>query len=140
MKNSFTRNSQKLDRLRELCKPILHIGEAALAALAAIPDTPDLVAADRAFLATHPPRLDREASPLAVAMGRAWLKLEEYLSPSTMRRLDQKIAERQEAGKAPPPRYRTGLFERLCGYPPQEPLSLPPPLAGSHLSNPPPGE
>jgi hypothetical protein len=110
------------DRLRDLCKPILHIGEAALAALAAIPDTPDLIAADRAFLATHPPRLDREASPLAVAMGRAWLKLEEYLSPSTMRRLDQKIAERQEAGKAPPPRYRTELFERLCG-------SSPPPQA-----------
>jgi hypothetical protein len=105
------------DRLRDLSKPILRIGEAAFAALAAIPDTPDLVAADRAFLVTHPPRLDREASPLAVAMGRAWLKLEEYLSPSTMRRLDQKMAERQEAGEAPPPRFRTGLFERLCGCP-----------------------
>jgi hypothetical protein len=34
-----------------------------------------------------------------------------------MRRLDQKMAERQEAGEAPPPRFRTGLFERLCGCP-----------------------
>jgi hypothetical protein len=34
-----------------------------------------------------------------------------------MRRIDCKIAERQEAGGAAPPRYRTGLFERLCGCP-----------------------
>jgi hypothetical protein len=104
-------------RLRELSKPILRIGEAALAALAAIPDTPELVEADRGFLAAHPPRLDREASPLGAAIGRAWLKLEEYLGPATLRRLDREIAERQEAGEAAPPRYRTGLFERLCGSP-----------------------
>jgi hypothetical protein len=59
-------------RLRELSKPILRIGEAALAALAAIPDTPELVETDRAFLAAHPPRLDRVASPLSAAMGGAW--------------------------------------------------------------------
>jgi hypothetical protein len=51
------------------------------------------------------------------------LQLEEYLGAATMRRLDREIAERQEAGDAPPPRYRTGLFERLGGFPPQEPLS-----------------
>jgi hypothetical protein len=107
-------------RLRELSKPILRIGEAALAALAAIPDSPELVEADRGFLAAHPPRLDREASPLGAAMGRAWLKLEEYLSSSTMRRLDREIAERQEAGEAQPPHYRTALFEGLCGSPPPQ--------------------
>jgi hypothetical protein len=116
--------------LQELCKPILRMGEAVLAALAAIPDTPELVEADRTFLAAHPPRLDREASPLGAALGRAWLELEEYLGPATMRRLDWEIEEAQAAGEAPPPRYRTGLFEQLCGYPPQEGLSgrLPNPL------------
>ena len=118
------------DRLRELCKPILRMGEAVLAALAAIPDTPELVAADRTFLAAHPLRLDRETSPLGAAMGRAWLELEEYLGPATMRRLDREIEEAQAVGDAPP-RYRTGLFEHLCGYPPQEGLSGP-------LPNPPP--
>jgi hypothetical protein len=101
-------------RLSELSKRILRLGEAALAA---IPDTPQLVEADGAFLAAHPPRLDRAASPLGAAMGRAWLELEEYLDPATMRRLDGDIAERQETGQAPPPRYRSGLFERLCGCP-----------------------
>lgn len=102
-------------RLRELCKPILRMGEAALATLAAIPDTPELVGADRAFLAAHPPRLDREASPLAMAMGRAWLELDDYLGHGTMRRLDRAIGDREAAGETAQPRYRTGMFERLCG-------------------------
>ena len=38
-------------RLRELCKPILRLGRAALDSLAAIPYTPKLVNADRAFVA-----------------------------------------------------------------------------------------
>jgi hypothetical protein len=121
-------------RLRELCKPILRMGEAALAALAAIPDTPELVEADRTFLAAHPPRLDREASPLGAAIGRASLELEEYLGPATIRRLEREIEKRQAAGEAPPSLYRTGLFEQLCGRPPQEGLSgpfpNPPPPAG----------
>jgi hypothetical protein len=102
-------------RLRELCKPILRIGKAALGVLAAIPDTPELVESDRAFLAAHPPRLDREASPLAVVMGRAWLEVEDYLGPATMRRLDREIEAREAAGQVPTPRYRTDIFERLCG-------------------------
>jgi hypothetical protein len=110
-------------RLRELSKPILRIGEAALAALAAIPDTPELVEADRAFVVAHPPRLDREPSPLGAAMARCCKRLTEYLTRNADR-LEREIEERQAAGQAPVLRYRTGLFERLCGRPaPQEPLS-----------------
>ena len=104
-------------RFAELAWPSLRLGEAALGALAAIPDTPELVAADIAFLAAHPPRLDREASPLATAMAGAWQELEEYLGRYTLNRLERDIAERRTAGQTVTPRHRTGFFERLCGFP-----------------------
>jgi hypothetical protein len=104
-------------RLRELCKPILHIGEAALTALAAIPDRPELVEADLAFFAAHPPRLERPTSPLANATSQAWLELRDYLDPSTIRRLDREIEGDWRKRKRRAPRYRTGLFERLSGLP-----------------------
>jgi len=101
--------------LRERCRPILRLGEAALGALAAIPDTPELVAADRAFLAAHPPLLDRVASPLAAAMGEAWEELSGHLTSPILNRLERDIAAREAAGTEAAPRYRTGMFERLCG-------------------------
>jgi hypothetical protein len=101
-------------RLDDLCRAALGIGEAALAALAAIPDTPELVAADRAFLASHPPRLDRAAAGVAAAMGWAWRELSDWLDSDRMDRLDGDIAAREAAGEMPEPRHRTGLFERLC--------------------------
>jgi len=53
--------------------------------LATIPDTPALVAADRAFLAAHPLPLDRAPGhPLGEEMARVWCdissKLEEWRS------------------------------------------------------------
>ena len=72
-------------------RPILRLGESALAALAAIPDTPELLAADRCFLAAHPPRLDRPASPLATAMAGAWDALEDYLVPRSINRIEPEL-------------------------------------------------
>jgi len=109
-------------RLRKLCKPVLRLGESALDSLAAIPYTPELLEADRAFVVAHPPRPDREASPLGAAMARCCERLTEYITRNADR-LDREIEEREAAGQAPVLRYRTGLFERLCGCPPQESLS-----------------
>ena len=101
--------------LRRLCGAVMRIGATVLDALAAIPDTPRLVAADRAFLAAHPPRLDREVLPLAAAMHQAWDELAEHLTSRRLDSLDRDIAEREAAGEVAAPRYRTGMFERLCG-------------------------
>jgi hypothetical protein len=103
-------------RLRKLCEPILRLGESALDSLAAIPWTPELLEADRAFVVAHPPRLDREPSPLGAAMARYCKRLTEYLTRNADR-LDREIEEREAIGQAPVLRYRTGLFERLCGRP-----------------------
>jgi hypothetical protein len=109
-------------QLRKLCQPILRLGESALDSLAAIPWTPELLEADRAFVVAHPPRLDREPSPLGAAMARYCKRLTEYMARNADR-IEREIEEREAAGQAPVLRYRTGLFERLCGRPPQEPLS-----------------
>src|SRR5207302_10724549 len=109
-------------RLRELCEPMLRLGQSALDSLAAIPYTPELLEADRAFVVAHPPRLDREPSPLGAAMARYCKRLTDYLARNADR-LDREIEEREAAGQTPVLRYRTGLFERLCGRPPQQPLS-----------------
>src|SRR5207245_7032092 len=52
-------------RARDLCTPILRIGEMALGALVAIPDRPELVLADRAFVAGHPAPSVHSSHPLA---------------------------------------------------------------------------
>jgi hypothetical protein len=90
-------------RLHGLCTPILQMGAAAVAALAAIPDTPELVEADGEFLAAHPPFLDRATSPLTGEMRRAWHELSAYLSDRTMRELEHDIALRRTAGNLAPP-------------------------------------
>jgi hypothetical protein len=103
-------------RLRELCRPILRLGRAVLGSLAAIPYTPKLINADRAFVVAHPPRFDREPSPLGAEMARCCAQLVDYIERDA-HRIEQKLEEREHAGKAPVLRYRTGLFERLCGFP-----------------------
>jgi hypothetical protein len=100
--------------LAERCQAVLRIGAAALDALAAIPDTAQLVAADRAFLAAHPLLLDREGSPLAAAMRQARDDLADHLRPAALDRIERDIAKRDAAEGAPVRRYRTGMFERLC--------------------------
>ena len=114
------------NRLRELCKPILCLGESALAALAAIHDRPERLNADLAFALAHPPRPDREASPFAAEMGRCVADLVEYLDRNGDW-LDREIDEREARGEAPALKYRTGLFERLLGFEP------PPVLPGGDI-------
>jgi len=103
-------------RLRALCKPVLRLGRSALDTLAAIPYTLEMIEADRAFIAAHPRRLDREPSPLGAEMGSCAEKLSDYIDDNAHRR-EQLIEEREAAGKEPVLRYRTGLFERLLGLP-----------------------
>lgn len=103
-------------RLRQLCKPVLHLGESALDALAAIPYTPELLQADHAFLGAHPLRPDREPSPLGAEMAHCCKALTDYISLNADR-LEEKIEEREAKGEVPPLRYRSGLFERLLDLP-----------------------
>src|SRR5712691_693644 len=58
-----------------LCEPVVRLGQSAADALAAIPDTPALLAADGAFLAAHPLPLDRELHPLCAEIYRLGGKL-----------------------------------------------------------------
>jgi hypothetical protein len=116
-------------RLRKLCKPVLRLGRAAADSLAAISYTPELLDADRAFVAAHPLPHDRNSSPLVAAMARCCAGLTDYLDRDADR-LEEMIQEemarhRQPDGEAPKPRYRTGLFERLCE---------PEPLAGEETA------
>src|SRR5205814_10667537 len=68
------------DWARELCAPILRIGDMALAQLAMIPDTLETVLADRAFHAVHPVPPEHPPHPLAADMGEHWAKLDDYLN------------------------------------------------------------
>ena len=61
--------------IAERCAELRRIGRAAGDTLAAIPDTPDLVDADRGFIAAHKLPLDRVPHPLAAAMSAAWQRL-----------------------------------------------------------------
>jgi len=102
---------------------VLRLGRAAADSLAALPYTPELLEADRAFVAAHPPLADRTASPLGAAMARRCARLTEYLGREADR-LEERVQEdmardRQADGEAPKPRYRTGLFERLYGPEPE---------------------
>ncbi len=61
--------------IRERLAEMQRLGRAALDTLHAIPDTPALVEADRAFLALHKLPLDRVAHPLGADMAQVWLRL-----------------------------------------------------------------
>lgn len=59
--------------LRERCDAMLHLGRAALETLATIPDTPELVDADAAFIRQHAlPLMRAPGHPLAAEMLKAW--------------------------------------------------------------------
>jgi len=61
--------------ITERCAELRRIGRAALDTLASIPDTPNLVDADRGFIAVHPLPLDRVPHPLGAEMGAMWRRL-----------------------------------------------------------------
>lgn len=103
--------------LRRRAEPILRLGESVRLALAQIPDSPELLAEDAAFMAAHPPRLDREVSPLASAVAQAWEPLEKYLTRKKMNEIERLIEERAQRGEAPLLRFYTGMFERFAGQP-----------------------
>ena len=69
-------------RLTALCLPIERLGEDAVAALREIPDSPRLVEADRAFLATKSLSPERERHAIAAEMARLAAPLLEYLHHS----------------------------------------------------------
>jgi hypothetical protein len=102
---------------RDLCTPILRIGEMALGALVAIPDRPELVVADRAFVADHPAPSEHSSHPLATEMGQLWQALGNYLDDN-MHRLESQIEERaaaREAAGEPDPIYRSWVFRPAEG-------------------------
>jgi hypothetical protein len=104
-------------RARNLCTPILRIGEMALLALVAIPDRPELVLADRAFVADHPAPSEHSSHPLATEMGQVWRALGNYLDDN-MHRLESQIEERaaaREAAGEPDPIYRSWIFRPVEG-------------------------
>ena len=103
-------------RLRELCKPILRLGESAIGA-GGDPLYAGTANTDRAFALAHPPRPGREASPFGVEMGRCIEDLVDFLDDNAVW-LDREIDERKARGEAPVLKYRTGLFERLLGSEP----------------------
>jgi hypothetical protein len=104
-------------RARNLCTPILRIGEMALLALVAIPDRPELMLGDRAFVADHPVPSEHPPHPLAAEIGRLWRALENYLN-SNMGRLEDRIEDRAAAREAtgePDPIYRSWVFRPAEG-------------------------
>jgi hypothetical protein len=104
-------------RARNLCTPILRIGEMALLALVAIPDRPELMLGDRAFVADHPVPSEPPPHPLAVEMGRLWQALGNYLGHN-LQRLEGQIEERaaaREAAGEPDPIYRSWVFRPAEG-------------------------
>jgi hypothetical protein len=64
--------------IRARVAELRRIGRDAWGMLAAIPDTPALVAADRASIAAHPLPLDRPPHPLGAQMRGAWDRLSLY--------------------------------------------------------------
>jgi uncharacterized protein DUF5681 len=66
-------------KIREGCAEMQRLGPAAGYTLATIPDTPELVDADSAFIAAHPLPLDRSPHPIGADMAEAWRRLLAYL-------------------------------------------------------------
>jgi hypothetical protein len=77
--------------IRERCTAMLRIGQAARDTLATIPDTPELLAADHAFLAAHPLPLERVPHSLGAEMRSQWDRLSRYLArPEILSRLEKR--------------------------------------------------
>lgn len=71
---------EKVDsEIAQRCLPIERLGDDALSALRAIPDSPELVEADAALMAMHPPPADRQAHEIAPAMAELAPPLLNYL-------------------------------------------------------------
>ena len=80
--------------LQDRCREMLRIGNAALATLRAIPDTPALLDADMAYLAAHPlPQLRASVHPLALDMRQAWERVADWLDqPGRVQRIEAQLA------------------------------------------------
>ena len=84
-----------------LCKPIEELGYHALAELLMIPDTPELIRADRAWVAQHPFGADRVRHPLVEALkpfGEAFMEYFDREADDIDRRLEAAWAEEDAAG------------------------------------------
>jgi hypothetical protein len=104
-------------RARNLCTPILRIGEMTLAALVAIPDGAELMLDDRVFVADHPVPSEHPPHPLAAEMSRPLQVLNKYLNDN-MGRLEDQVEERfaaREAAGEPDPIYRSWVFRPVEG-------------------------
>ena len=95
------REAAAIDReIRERYAAMLRIGQAALDTLRVMPCTPELIEADRAFLAAHPLPLACDAAlpPLGAAMLEEWNRLFSYLNrPGVMDWLEDRLSERAAA-------------------------------------------
>src|SRR5829696_5471541 len=80
-------------RIRDLCTPILRIGERAQGVLAGLPIAPETVSADFAFIALHPVPPDHRRHPLMAEMGPLVRELDRYLT-RVMDRLEERIEAR----------------------------------------------
>jgi hypothetical protein len=100
-------------RVRDLCIPILRIGQRAHGVLAGLSIAPETISADFAFLALHPVPPDHRPHPLMAEMGPLVREFDRYLTRRVMDRLEERIearaAEREAAGE-PDPVYRSLLF------------------------------
>jgi hypothetical protein len=104
-------------RARDLCTPILRIGGMALLSLVAIPDSLELILADRAFVADHPVPPEHPPHPFAAEIYQLWQALGNYLDDN-MHRLESQIEERfaaREAAGEPDPIYRSWVFTPVEG-------------------------
>jgi hypothetical protein len=72
-------DEERSGEIRARVADLRRIGRDAWGMLAAIPDTPALVEADRASIAAHPLPLDRPPHPLGAQMRDAWDRLSRYL-------------------------------------------------------------
>lgn len=86
-----------------LCQPIEKLGYYAICELLMIPDTPELIRADRAWVAQHPFGADRVRHPLVEALkpfGEAFMEFLDREADYIDRRLDAAWAEEDAAGNA----------------------------------------
>ena len=108
----FQEAGERDGEIRERCAAMLRIGQAARDTLATIPDTPELLEEDHAFLAARLLPLERQPHSLGAEMRSQWDRLSRYLArPDVMSRLEEDLSERDEDEPSEPPiagRYSTG--------------------------------
>ena len=100
-------------KMRDLCIPILRIGQRAQGIMAGLALTPDMVSADFAIVAVRPVPPDRHPHPLAAELGPPLRVLDDYLRRNLGRLedlIEERIAEREAAGEGDPV-YRSLLFQ-----------------------------